>query len=283
MYRLVASDMDETFLGAGHLVPPANVEALRRMRELGVLFVPSSGRPYRSIMSSLADIDSALLADSYVISYNGGFINRYGDDTPLLSTVMDRDVLRWLYAYAVERRICMHVYTESGRILTQFVNDVERGYIANLSDIEELPDDADAIEAAGGEEFPKIIFMDPDFSRMKALGAKLRPVLDPALVDITYSSNRYVEFVPHGVNKGTGLAHLADLLGIDIAETIGVGDSENDRAMIEAAGLGVGVANVSDDMRPCCDLVLDTCADDGAFPELVRRVIEPACGDFSAR
>ena len=75
----------------------------------------------------------------------------------------------------------------------------------------------------------------------------------------------------------------ADLLGIDIAETIGVGDSENDRAMIEAAGLGVGVANVSDDMRPCCDLVLYTCADDGAFPELVRRVIEPACGDYSTR
>ncbi|MDM8245605.1 Cof-type HAD-IIB family hydrolase [Collinsella tanakaei] len=275
MYRLIASDMDETFLGEGHIVPPANVAALERLRELGVLFVPSSGRPYRSIMASLADIDPALLAGSYVISYNGGFINRYGDETPLLRTVMDRDVLRWLYDYAVERRICMHVYTESGRILTQFVNDVERSYIENLSDIEELPDDADAIGAAGGEEFPKIIFMDPDFSKMKALGAKLRPELDPALVDITYSSNRYVEFVPHDVNKGTGLAHLAELLGIDMADTIGIGDSENDLAMIQAAGLGVGVANVSDGTRPFCDMVLDTTADDGALPELLKRVIEP--------
>ena len=275
MYRLIASDMDETFLDEGHIVPPANVAALERLRELGVLFVPSSGRPYRSIMTSLADIDPALLAGSYVISYNGGFINRYGDETPLLRTVMDRDVLRWLYDYAVERRICMHVYTESGRILTQFVNDVERSYIENLSDIEELPDDADAIEAAAGEEFPKIIFMDPDFSKMKALGAKLRPELDPALVDITYSSNRYVEFVPHDVNKGTGLAHLAELLGIDMADTIGIGDSENDMAMIQAAGLGVGVANVSDGTRPFCDMVLDTTADDGALPELLKRVIEP--------
>ena len=60
------------------------------MRELGVLFVPSSGRPYQSIMSNFADIDQSLLEGSYVISYNGGFINRYGVDTPLLSTVMDR-------------------------------------------------------------------------------------------------------------------------------------------------------------------------------------------------
>ena len=44
MYRLVASDMDETFLDADHAIPEANLRALRRMRELGVLFVPSSGR-----------------------------------------------------------------------------------------------------------------------------------------------------------------------------------------------------------------------------------------------
>ena len=81
-----------------------------------------------------------------------------------------------------------------------------------------------------------------------------------------------MEFVPHGVNKGTGLAHLAAMLGIDMAETVGVGDSANDLAMIQAAGLGVGVANASDDIRPACDLILDATADDGAFPELLRRI-----------
>ena len=272
MYRLIASDMDETFLGEGHRVPPANLAALARMRELGILFVPSSGRPYSSIMDSLSGIDPALLQGSYVISYNGGFINRYGDAQPLLATVMDGEVLAWLYRYAVERRLCMHVYTESGRIMTQFLNEVERGYIANLAGIEELSDDQDALELADGERFAKIIFMDPVFDRMKALGAALRPELDPALVDITYSSNRYVEFVPHGVNKGTGLTHLAGMLGIDLSETVGVGDSANDLAMIQAAGLGVGVANASDDIRPFCDLILDTTADDGAFPELLSRI-----------
>ena len=45
--------------------------------------------------------------------------------------------------------------------------------------------------------------------------------------------------------------------------------------LIAAAGLGVGVANVTDDVRPVCDLVLDTTGPDGALPELVERIVEP--------
>ena len=35
MYRLVASDMDETFLDSNHAIPEANIRALKRMKELG--------------------------------------------------------------------------------------------------------------------------------------------------------------------------------------------------------------------------------------------------------
>lgn len=275
MYRLVASDMDETFLDDDHLIPPANVEALRRMRELGVLFVPSSGRPYQSIVSNFADIDQSLLEGSYVISYNGGFINRYGDPEPVLSTTMDRASVEFLYRYGVEHRIAMHIYTPSGKIFTQFLPPEEARYVRNITGVIELDDATESLDFVGDEDLVKILYMNSDFDVVKRLGAELRPKLDPRLVDITYSSQRYVEFVPAGVNKGTGLLHLAELLGIDAADTIGVGDSANDQAMIEMAGLGVGVANVTDDVRPICDLVLDTTGRDGAFPELVRRVIEP--------
>ena len=49
--------------------------------------------------------------------------------------------------------------------------------------------------------------------------------------------------------------------------------------MIEAAGLGVGVAQRQRDVRPLCDLVLDTRGQDGAFMELVDRVIIPSMND----
>ena len=53
--------------------------------------------------------------------------------------------------------------------------------------------------------------------------------LEPKMADITkgcsvsYSSNRYMEFNKEGVDKGVGLQHLADQLGIKIEETIAVG------------------------------------------------------------
>ncbi len=276
MYKLVASDMDETFLDGDHAIPAANLDALARLRELGVLFVPSSGRPYQSIMENFRGIDQHLLEDSYVISYNGGFINRYGDPEPLISTTMDRAIIEPLYRYGVEHRVPMHIYTTSGKIFTQFLMPSERAYVSNLSGIIGLDDTQRTLDFAGDEPFVKILYVGEDLDEAKALGERVSPLLDRARTDVTYSSNRYVEFVPAGIDKGTGLAHLASMLGIDIAETIGMGDSANDLAMIRAAGLGVGVANVSDDTRPFCDLILETDAARGALPELVDRVIVPS-------
>ena len=276
MYRLVASDMDETFLDGEHKIPSANLDALRHLRELGVLFVPSSGRPYQSIMENFRGIDQRLLEDSYVISYNGGFINRYGDPEPLISTTIDRDIIEPLYRYGVEHRVPMHIYTTSGKIFTQFLMPSERAYVSNLSGIIELDDTQRTLDFAGDEPFVKILYAAEDLDEAKELGERVAPLLDRTRTDVTYSSNRYVEFVPAGIDKGTGLAHLAEMLGIDIAETIGMGDSANDLAMIRAAGLGVGVANVSDDTRPYCDLILASNAADGALPELIDRVIAPS-------
>lgn len=276
MYKLIASDMDETFLDGAHSIPAANVDALRRLRELGVLFVPSSGRPYQSIMDNFADVDQSLMEGSYIISYNGGFINRYGDPEPLLATTGDRASIERLYAWGVEHRQALHLNTASGETYVQFLPPEEREYLKGFPECIELDESVSSLDDfVGDEELMKIIFMDIDFDRCRRIGEELAPTLDPGNVAITYSSNRYVEFVPAGVNKGTGLAHLAELLGIDISETIGFGDAANDLDMLKRAGLGVGVANVSDDARPFCDVVLDTRAEDGALAELVTRIIEP--------
>ena len=94
-------------------------------------------------------------------------------------------------------------------------------------------------------------------------------------MSVTYSSNRYAEFVPAHTSKGTGLAHLAAHLGIDIAETIGMGDSANDLGMIYTAGLGVAVANATSDVKDAAGLVLESTCEDGALAEVVRRLVEP--------
>ena len=121
----------------------------------------------------------------------------------------------------------------------------------------------------------KILYVDWDFDALQELGRKLAPMAERLGVGITFSSKRYLELMPAGVDKGTGLTRLADMLGIPMSEVIAVGDSANDLSMIKAAGLGVGVANVTDDVRPYCDAILETAGTDGAFSELVERFLEP--------
>ena len=120
----------------------------------------------------------------------------------------------------------------------------------------------------------KILFVNRNFDALQKLGGDLEPLAQRLGVEITFSSKRYLEFMPAGVNKGVGLMRLAEMLGIPMSEVIAVGDSANDLSMIQAAGLGVGVANVTDDVRPHCDGALETTGMDGAFEELVERYLE---------
>lgn len=275
VYRLVASDMDETFLDSNHAIPPANLRALRRMRELGVLFVPSSGRWYSSIMDNFTGEARELLEGSYVLSYNGGFINRVGDPEPLTTCGLSRACAEELYARGRELGLAMHINVADGHVFVPDADDDERAYLASISGVTHVNSkDHPDLSFLEGRDIVKILYVNRDFDALQELGASLAPVAERLGVEVTFSSKRYLEFMPAGVNKGTGLARLAEMLEIPLSEVIAVGDSANDLSMIQAAGLGVGVANATDDVRPSCDVVLNTTGMDGAFEELVERFLE---------
>lgn len=277
MYKLVATDMDETFLDHDHQIPEANIRAMQRMKELGVLFVPSSGRWYSSIMDNFAHLDSALLEGSYVISYNGGFINRVGDPNPLTSCGIGRACAEELYALGRELGKCMHVNVADGHVFVCDAPEAERTYLEKISGVTHFSSaEHTDLSFLDSRDIVKLIFMDPDFEGLQQLGRELEPMAQRLGVEITFSSKRYLEFMPAGIDKGYGLKKLAEMLGIPMDQVIGVGDSANDLAMIKAAGLGVGVANVTDDVRPYCDIVLESTGDDGAFEELVEKYLEPS-------
>lgn len=277
MYKLVATDMDETFLDHNHQIPEANIRAMQRMKELGVLFVPSSGRWYSSIMDNFAHLDPALLEGSYVISYNGGFINRVGDPNPLTSCGIGRACAEELYALGRELGKCMHVNVADGHVFVCDAPEAERTYLEKISGVTHFSSaEHTDLSFLDSRDIVKLIFMDPDFEGLQQLGRELEPMAQRLGVEITFSSKRYLEFMPAGIDKGYGLKKLAEMLGIPMDQVIGVGDSANDLAMIKAAGLGVGVANVTDDVRPYCDIVLESTGDDGAFEELVEKYLEPS-------
>ena len=273
MYKLVATDMDETFLGFDHKVPQANIDAILRMRELGVLFVPASGRAYGSIMNSLRDLPPECMEGSYVISYNGGCINRVGDDEPLISNRMPFEVVDRLFKHAAFLGdIGMHIYTQSGDIWGYNITQSELDYLAGHMDLKLF--DGDDIEFLRDVPLSKCLYVYEDLDLLHELALTMDPTLTEGL-STTFSSGRYYEFNPGGVDKGSGLRELASRLGIDVADTIACGDSANDMAMIEAAGLGVVVSNATPDAVAIADYQAKSSCQDGVFAEVLEEFIEP--------
>lgn len=81
-----------------------------------------------------------------------------------------------------------------------------------------------------------------------------------------------VMILPAGVNKATGLAAALAALNINASETVGVGDAENDHAMLESCGFGVAVSNALPALKERADHV--TKGDHGAgVAELIDGIL----------
>jgi len=61
--------------------------------------------------------------------------------------------------------------------------------------------------------------------------------------------------LPNGVSKATGLSAALKAMAVDAEEVVGIGDAENDAALIGICGLGVAVANAVPELKAAADRV----------------------------
>jgi hypothetical protein len=81
-----------------------------------------------------------------------------------------------------------------------------------------------------------------------------------------------VMVLPSGVNKASGLSAALVEMGLSPRNTVGVGDAENDQALLSLCGCGVAVANALPLLKECADFV--TKGDRGAgVVELIDMLI----------
>ena len=91
-------------------------------------------------------------------------------------------------------------------------------------------------------------------------------------VEVVQGSPDNIEVTAAGVNKGESLLALADHLGIPREATLAVGDSENDRAMLEKAGVAAVMANGMEHIRRLADIVSKNDNDHDGVAEIFARL-----------
>ncbi|HEY2067718.1 MAG TPA: HAD family hydrolase [Gemmatimonadaceae bacterium] len=91
-----------------------------------------------------------------------------------------------------------------------------------------------------------------------------------------------VMVLPSGVNKASGLACALEEMGTDPLRVVGVGDAENDHALLQLCGVGAAVANALPALKAHADLVLDR--DHGAgVADLIGRMIDGSLAEVERR
>lgn len=269
MYKIIACDLDETLLDTNNRkVCQRNRDAIRKAKELGVKFVVATGRGYRSVHGTLQELGLFEQPNEYVISFNGGAITENVDEKILHFQGISFEVAEELFRRSKMYDVCTHVYTRDTVYGFDLWRDEKRFLKGRMAIVDCKEESLDFLR---GQDIMKVLYMNPDRPYLQKIDAELADVT--AGMDISYSSNRYLEFNHAGVNKGAGLIKLADLLGVKMEEVIAIGDNMNDLSMMKVAGLGVAVANAVDDVKPYCQYVTEAHCNDGAVAEVIEKFV----------
>lgn len=270
MYKMIFSDLDETLLTSDHHVPKINQVAIAKAREKGVKFVPATGRGYEMTKEILKEIGIADQENEYVIAFNGGMIVECKDFKELLFQGLDYDVVEKIYNFGKNFDVCIEIFTPEGVYIFHANKDEiarKTKQKANFHVIE-----GDDLSFLKTHRLVKIIFQKRDMAYLHDLAHQMTDITD-GVVEVSYSSSRYLEFNHLGVNKGQAAKWLADYLGIDIMDTIAIGDNENDVSMLQVAGLSVAVKCAEPHIQALADTVTTRDFYEGAVAEMIEKYV----------
>ena len=253
-YSLLAADYDLTLTRSDHRVSAHTREVIRAVFDAGRFVTLASGR-----LGGSAEVTRELFpADVPLILCNGGMLQSRESGKILAETLMDEQDALTLLRWCRGRGSAAIVYGRSG-IYADRSNAATELY-AQRSSAAPLP--LTSPEDVAHDGIYKLLLLGLPLAVRRA-GKRLLDA-PPCPVDCFTSSPEALEIVPPGVNKGSGLARAAELLGIPREETVAIGDGENDIAMLRWAGLGIAMANAPDNVKAAADVIAPHCDADGA-------------------
>ena len=246
--KLLFLDIDGTLTEPGYNVPPASaLDAIRKAQKNGHKVYLCSGRNKAMLKPLLA-----YGFDGYVASAGGYVVS--GDDV-VFDRPMKPEVFRLAMDCFERNRVFRTVecldgtYGDSGlgdllEGADEFSNSELLRFRRQLSETLNIR----PMNEYDGAPVYKIVFMCTE-----------RRQLDEPM-ELLNGEVFGLEF-----NKGIGIHRLCDFLGKDIADTIGFGDSMNDKEMFEAVGYSVCMDNGHPQMKAMADYVCPAVGDDGLY------------------
>ncbi len=261
---MLVLDMDDTLLTDDHKISDLNKKVLLEAQAKGVHVVLASGRP-TSAMTAYAKELELDLNDSYMISFNGAIISRVKDDLVLFEQKLTIEQIHALYDYSVKMKTHIITYLDN-----EIISETDSEYIEVEKEITGMVHRkvASFKDYVDRPAVKCILLENPVY--LKEVEKDLKSTM-PHL-SVSMSKPFFLEAAQQGIDKAASLKLLAQKLGVLQSEIIAVGNAGNDLTMIEYAGLGVWVDNVTPELRDKADLIVASNNNDGVA-EVVQKYI----------
>lgn len=256
MYKLIALDMDGTLLKDDKSISNENFNAIQKARENNIKVVLATGRPIKGIEKFLKELN-LLSEDEYAVTFNGAVVKTTKGDHIMAKTLMTYEDLAYLYKLSKELKVNIHAHTDE-----ECITPKSSKYSVLEAELNSIPlTEVDFDKLDENTIIVKTMFIDDE----KILDRVIE-VLPKELYEkytIVRSAPYFLEFLNKASNKGTGVKLLSEKLGIKREEIICVGDADNDKHMIEYAGLGVAMGNAADSIKEIADFVTKSNEENG--------------------
>ena len=270
--RIIALDLDGTLLNSDKELSERNYRALEAAAARGIEIAPTTGRFYDGMPAVIRDLPFV----NYAITINGAQVSnvRTGE-------VLYRAEIPWqraveLMEYFDTLPVVYDCYLGNGAFMTAAMRERIDDYTDNphyrkmVRDLRVPVPELKAYVTQRGEDVQKSQIFTMDAALRRRVLEEV-PRRFPDLI-ATSALAHNVEVNQAHANKGEAVLALARHLGLGAEHVMTFGDGLNDVSMIEAAGLGVVMANGFDEVKACADYITDDCDHDG-----VAAAIEKFC------
>lgn len=268
--KLLVLDIDGTIAGMSNDIREPVKQAIVAAESRGVKVAVATGRMYRSALRFHSDIGSTLP----LICYQGAWIQDMATQKRLrhlpLSKQTALQILDHFEAPDLRSLLSIHFYIDD-KLYVPEITAATRIY-AERSGIEPIVIEDLRRDIPG--EPTKVLALCQNPGVLDDLHISIRERYTPAELYLTRSVSTFFEATHPSANKGDAVRYLAEeLLGLQAANVMAIGDNFNDLEMISYAGVGVAMGNAPDGVKAVANWVAPDVEDDGVAAAIEQFVL----------
>ncbi|QAY86376.1 HAD family hydrolase [Pseudomonas arsenicoxydans] len=262
--RFLLSDMDGTLLLPDHSLSLRTIEAVRSLREAGVLFSLATGRPPKAMLQQI----EALGVDLPTAAFNGGTLVNPDGSVLVAHYLPATAALTALALFADLPDIEVWVFSGGDWLL----KDPHRPMVPREQHGLGYPPVVVESFEPYLERIDKIVAASNNAELLIELEAQLLPKVE-GQAQVSRSQPIYLDVTAMQANKGAALATLAEFLGVSLEQTAAMGDGGNDPAMFHRAGLSIAMGQAEEAVKLQADVVTGANTEDGAAQAIERYIL----------